>query len=499
MIDQLPHNSIVIIYLIYGLAFYTLGLAVALESQRISTNLPFARAMLPLAIFGLLHGIHEWMEMAARNASLPDASPLPVGVEGLRVVVLALSFAALLVFGLKLLHPNHYTLKTELYIGAGLFTLWLISVLVMALVIHPGDAMRLTVRSWLRMADTWSRYSLAIPGALISSYALWQQANALAAANQQRFANYLYVASATFFVYGLVGQVFVTETYLFPSRHINTALFERIVGVPVQLFRGLLAIVLALTLIPTLNMFELERQRKLAAAQQRARDELAQREAMRRDMLRHTVAAQEEERRRIARELHDEIGQTLTALSLGLQRLSETAADDPDSIKGSVHDLHVLTAAAVSELSHLVSDLRPSQLDHLGLAAALRSLVKDYQKRFDLEVDLKFAGQRRRLDADLELALFRIAQESLTNVVRHAQVKQVQVQLCFAPEKIELCIIDNGVGFLPEATQDSRGQHWGVLGMAERATQLQGSLDIQSDPGTGTQITASFPLNGKGE
>jgi len=187
MIDQLPHNSIVIIYLIYGLAFYTLGLAVALESQRISTNLPFARAMLPLAIFGLLHGIHEWMEMAARNASLPDASPLPVGVEGLRVVVLALSFAALLVFGLKLLHPNHYTLKTELYIGAGLFTLWLISVLVMALVIHPGDAMRLTVRSWLRMADTWSRYSLAIPGALISSYALWQQANALAAANQQRF------------------------------------------------------------------------------------------------------------------------------------------------------------------------------------------------------------------------------------------------------------------------------------------------------------------------
>ncbi len=150
-------------------------------------------------------------------------------------------------------------------------------------------------------------------------------------------------------------------------------------------------------------------------------------------------------------------------------------------------------------MSHLVSDLRPSQLDHLGLAAALRSLVKDYQKRFDLEVDLKFAGQRRRLDADLELALFRIAQESLTNVVRHAQVKQVQVQLCFAPEKIELCIIDNGVGFLPEATQDSRGQHWGVLGMAERATQLQGSLDIQSDPGTGTQITASFPLNGKGE
>ena len=494
MADWFPENSIILIYLIYGLAFFTLGLAVALEGPRLATDLPFARAMRPLSAFGLIHGAHEWLEMFIQESALHEQIELPIGLEALRVCALALSFGALIAFGIKLLYPNPYRLKTELYIGGGLSVLWLISVLVMALVIHPGEAMHLTVRSWLLMTDTWSRYSLAIPGALISSYALWQYASALNP-DQQRFANFLYLASATFFIYGLVGQVFVSETYLFPSHIINAELFERIVGVPVQLLRALLAIVLALTLIPTLNMFELERQKTLAAAQKRVQDELARREGLRREMFRHTVAAQEEERRRIARELHDEIGQTLTALSLGLHNVSQIASGNPASLPDAIKDLHSLTANAVTELSNLVYDLRPSQLDHLGLAAALRSLVKNYRKRFDLKVDLTFAGQRRRLEPDLELAIFRIAQEALTNVVRHAKVDVAQVQLGFDPDQIMLCISDSGVGFTPPQEQRSEDKHWGLLGMEERATQLNGTLQIASRPGAGTHITVCFPMS----
>lgn len=494
MADWFPTNSIVLIYLIYGLAFFTLGLAAALEGQRLATDLAFARAMRPLAAFGLIHGAHEWLEMFIQEGALHGAQQLPVGLEALRVCTLAMSFGALIAFGVKLLYPNRYRFKTELYVAGGLSVLWLISVLVMALVIHPGEAMRLTVRSWLLMTDTWSRYSLAIPGALISSYALWQYADVLSP-DQQRFANYLYLASATFFIYGVVGQVFVSETYLFPSHIINAELFERIVGVPVQLLRALLAIILAFTLIPTLNMFELERQNRLAAAQQRARDELSRREALRREMFRHTVAAQEEERRRIARELHDEIGQTLTALSLGLRNVTQIADGNPADLPGAIKDLHALTANAVTELSNLVYDLRPSQLDHLGLSAALRSLVKNYRKRFGLKVELTFAGQRRRLEPDLELAIFRIAQEGLTNIVRHAQVDLAQVQLGFEPDKITLCINDSGVGFTPPEEQRSEDKHWGLLGMEERATQLNGTLAIDSTPGSGTHIAVCFPMS----
>jgi signal transduction histidine kinase len=493
MTELLSESSIVGIYLIYGLAFFAMGLAVALETQRLSTNLPFARAMRPLAAFGLLHGVHEWMEMFIQESGFHNEIPLPVWFEGLRVTVLALSFASLMAFGFKLLYPNRYALKTELYIGGGMFTLWIISVLVMAVVIHPGDAMRLTVRSWLLMADTWSRYSLAIPAALVSSYALWQTANSLSA-EQQRFANFIYLSSATFFIYGVVGQVFVTETYFYPSHLINTQLFEAVVGVPVPLFRAVLAIILAVTLIPTLNMFEVERQTKLAAAQQRAHDELTRREMLRREMFRHTVAAQEEERRRIARELHDEIGQTLTALSLGLQNVGQIAQTNQEKLPDSLYDLHVLTAKAVTELSNLVSDLRPSQLDHLGLRAALHSLMQDYRKRFNLKVAFTCTGERRRLPGEIELAVFRIAQESLTNIVRHSKVNLAKVELTFAPETISVCIADEGVGFTPGEAPQSERQHWGIMGMAERATQLEGTLDIESTPGTGTRVLAQLPL-----
>lgn len=494
MIENLPINSIVGIYLVYGLAFFTMGLTVALEAQRLSSNLPIAQAMLPLAVFGLLHGIHEWIEMFIRETQFHGTQTVPVGVDALRVSVLALSFVALIAFGLKLLYPNQYDFRTEVSIGGGLFSLWIISVLVMALVIHPGEAMRMTVRSWLMMVDTWSRYSLAIPGALISSYALWKTAGTLGW-EQQRFTNYLYLASATFFIYGLVGQVFVSKTYLFPSQQINTELFERIVGIPVQLFRAGLAVILALTLIPALNMFELERRRQLEAAQRRARDELTRREELRREMLQHTVAAQEEERRRIARELHDEIGQTLTALSLGLQNVTQMARTNPDALEQRVHDLHKLTSTAVTELSNLVSDLRPSQLDHLGLSAAMRALVAEYRRRFNLNVDLQFTGHRRRLPAEMELAIFRIVQESLTNVVRHARTDRAQVQCCFEPDRVSLSVTDQGIGFEAQESARPDQKPWGLLGMMERATHLNGQLNIQSEPGQGTHIFAQFPLD----
>jgi signal transduction histidine kinase len=493
IMEFFPPNSIIAIYLVYGLAFFSLGLTVALEAQRSASRLDFARAMLPLAVFGLLHGAHEWLEMLIRDVELHNIGVLPTWVEILRVGMLSVSFASLMVFALKLRYPRKMPLKSELSIGGGMFLLWIVTVLVMAVIIHPGDAMRLTVRSWLRMTDTWSRYSLAIPGALLSSYALWQYARDLPPEHRY-FSRHLYRASVIFFVYGTVGQFFVEQTYLYPSQIINAELFEDVVGVPVQLIRAVLAVALAFTLIPALNMFEVERQQALANAEQRVRDELARREALRREMLKHTVDAQEEERRRIARELHDEIGQTLTALSLGLGGVEQLVSSEPDQAKSKLKDLHNLMVEAVSGLSNLVTDLRPSQLDHLGLAAALRSVSQDYKKRFDLQVRLDFVGKRRRLPSDIELGVFRIAQESLTNVVRHSGTKQADVRLSFLLDEVELCICDKGTGFIVADAQDDERKHWGLLGMEERATQLNGTLIVDSELGQGTNVVARFPL-----
>ncbi len=496
MTQLLPPNSIIVIYFFYGLAYFSLGLAALLEAQRAVSGLPFARAMLPLAAFALIHGGHEWLEMFIREAALHGYEDIPLWLEAVRVGALAISFAALVAFGVKVLYPRERLFSFELYAAGAMLLFWAATVLVLGLIIQPGDAMRLTVRSWLLMGDAWSRYSLAIPGAFLSGYALARQARSLAPA-QRRFAPYLYLAALTFFVYGAVGQLFVTESYLFPSNLINEHLFQSTLGIPIQLVRACMAMVLALTLIPTLNMFELERQQTLATAQQRARDELARREALRREMLQHTVAAQEEERRRIARELHDEIGQTLTALSLGLENLAQmVASGEQERLADAAKDLRQMTSNAVSELDHLVTDLRPSQLDHLGLGAAMRSLAKDYRQRFGLKVDLEFAGQRRRLPSDVELAIFRIAQEALTNVGRHAQVDEAQLRLSYEPQGVRLCIADQGRGFVLPDVPHHAHKNWGLLGMTERAAQVGGSLSIETAPGQGTKVLAWLPLNG---
>ncbi|MBN1965199.1 MAG: sensor histidine kinase [Anaerolineae bacterium] len=486
--------SLLVIYFFYGLAFFILGLAVAFEAQRSSSKLVFARAMLPLALYGLTHGAHEWLEMFILDAGLHGMAEVPLWVEGLRVSLLAISFAALIAFGVKLLYPSEQLLRSELYIGGGMLLFWFVSVLVMALVVRPGDAMHLTVRSWLLMADTWSRYSLGIPGGLISGYAVWRFARSLPE-EQRRFRRLLRLAALTFLVYGAIGQVFVRETYLFPSHILNDALFEQWFGVPVQLLRAVLAIAFGLTLIPCLNMFELERQRALSRAEQAARDELARREALRREMLRYVVGAQEEERRRIARDLHDEIGQTLTALTLGMRNASRLAESDPLHLPDMMEKLHTLTTDAVSQMGHLVNDLRPSQLDHMGLAAALRTLIHGYRERFDLVVELSFEGERRRLPGEIELAVFRISQEALTNVVRHATAHEAEVRLNFSPDTVQLTISDAGRGFAPvESALGRNVGHWGLLGMRERAEQLDGTLIIESEPGRGTRVVASIPL-----
>jgi signal transduction histidine kinase len=121
--------------------------------------------------------------------------------------------------------------------------------------------------------------------------------------------------------------------------------------------------------------------------------------------------------------------------------------------------------------------------------------MQDYRKRFNLKVAFTCTGERRRLPGEIELAVFRIAQESLTNVVRHSNEHQAKVELTFEPQSVKICIMDEGVGFAPDETQQSERQHWGILGMSERATQLNGTLEIESTPGAGTQVLAQLPLN----
>jgi signal transduction histidine kinase len=645
-------NSLAYIYFFYGLAFFAMGLAALLEVER-SSELRLARSVPWLAAFGLIHGGHEWFEMFEVMGHLSPRLPL----GQIRLVLLVVSFTCLAAFGFGLSRPDNSPRLTAMW-----RTLALVGVCLGGLIVLR---FWLSLSDWLVAASVWARYSLGIVGAAITSWALVSQGRAFANPGaQSRVASFgrdLAWAALAFALYGVVGQVFVTRSALPPSNIINSDLFLRLFGVPVQLFRGVMAAVVAITIIRALRVFETERNQRLREAEQaaleaerRVQRETAQlnrqlqeavnelsvlfemsrilattldwqvvlnlaaakavdllparaamillndpepgsavsvgfdapdcaplvekaqaigrsvieagthppdmqvasplmavplqakggligslvicmkdvqafepkrsllltlgrelgtalenarlyqrvqeREELRGDLLRQSVQVQEEERKRIARELHDGIGQTFTALALGLSGVEEMMPRDMNLARAQVGNLKELSTRAIAEMRHLVADLRPPQLDDLGLVPALHWLADEWRDRLSIDVHVQVIGHRHRLSPEVETVLFRIAQEALTNVAKHAHAQQTIIKLAFHQDqtqsRVELIVQDNGVGMTPEQVTHRQVPHqgWGLAGIQERASLVGGTFDIDSAPGHGTRLTIHIPL-----
>jgi signal transduction histidine kinase len=216
-------------------------------------------------------------------------------------------------------------------------------------------------------------------------------------------------------------------------------------------------------------------------------------------LLRQMITIQEEERKRIARELHDETSQQLTALALNLQALTEMMdmgnVQDTD-IRAMLNRIHQIVVQAHAEVSRLIRELRPTLLDTLGLPAAIRNLSETNLTPRGIHVTTEFKGmEQRRLSTEAELTLFRVAQEAMSNVLRHSEAKKAMIRLeCNANECI-LSIEDDGKGFnvseITHIEKDGRGA--GLFGIRERVGAVGGHAFVESQPGQGTKAIAKVP------
>ena len=703
-------RHIVAVFFLYGLAFFVMGLALLFASRRSST-LYFARAILPLALFGLLHAAHEWIEMFQKVAALSRGyTPTPLE-EALRVGVLVASFVMLLAFGLLLLIPQAQPgWRIALPIGV-IVVAWLAGTWLVAAQYNIGAAETLAV------ADSLSRYSMAIPGAVLGTWALMAQQRAFREEEMPQFGSALVWCAAALLLFGAVGQLFVRETVLAPSALLNSSNFLQWFGIPVQLFRGAMAAVLTFFMVRLLGAFEVENRRRFEQAnlaklqaqeatleterrtgQETAKlneelryvahrlsllldltnllgatsrlddrlhlalaetvmslpfadagtilltpkagqrpyvaasvedgsgdavpyqdsgnpldghtlpvaatpsaawvdlgeqcmvratalclhwdgtvvafelDEIAAQDECRRfpsptqvvalpltaqqiiigaivlarlrqdqyrlasaelalmtgiaqqlgtsvenallhqeaqrrervlaEVLRQVVGAQESERQRIARELHDATGQSLTAVALGLRGVEalltrqDGDAMDRRTLAEQVRELQSFSTSALRELRQIISDLRPPQLDDLGLAAALRWYVQAYAQRRTIAAQFHFEGDEIRLPAEYKTVLFRIAQEALTNVAKHADATQVDISLILDSSQASLTVRDDGRGFDTTSRRDGDADSsgWGLLGIEERANLLGGLATVESSPGAGTQVNVTVPI-----
>ena len=504
------NDRLILIYFVYGLAFYSLGLALIVESGR-SSEFGFARSMRLLAGFGFLHGTHEWIDMIGFIVNRLYDKPLPQWVIWLKLAVLTTSFISLIAFGEHLLARESIKRSPSWGITAALIMIYAISAIISPLIYALSET------GWQQALDVFARYILSIPGSLLASLALWRQRQSFLRQQMIPFATYLNWGIVALVLYGIVGQSFPVASPVFPSMFVNSDRFIEIFGFPVQLLRAVLATILTISMLAVLRSLEFESQKRvedlarhqieterkqaeelavlneelrtIAAERQQLLEEVRKRDARRGELLLHITAAQEAERQRIARELHDDTGQVLTGLALGLRGTRVMMTSDPEGTAEKISDLEQMATAALTGLRHLINDLRPPQLDDMGLVSALRFMRERLTEFNNVpEIEVKTLGDSYKLPKDVETALFRIAQEGVTNSLKHANASHIKVELDFR-EAPKLTITDDGIGFDEEDVMDMPERTaWGLIGVHERANLINADLKISSSSQNGTVL-----------
>jgi signal transduction histidine kinase len=480
----MPSPYFSLVYFFYGLTFFSMGLAILLELAH-GSDPHLRRAFRPLAAFGFFHAAHEWVEMWELQGILPGQYTHSMLWGGIDLAILAFSFLSLAAFGVFLIARSEPAQRFSLLIPLVLIAIWGLGMLI----IRGRFPLE---QDLIHVAHAWTRYVLAVPASLLACAGLIVQQREFRMAGMARFGRDSLWAAIAFLWYGLAGQTFPMESPLPPSNVINQDLFLEVFGFPVQIIRAIAAVLAAVFIIRVLRSFEVETRRRIADLQAARLEEAERREALRGEMLRRIVTAQEAERQRIARELHDETGQALTAIGLGLRGVGSSMRSDGDKSIDNLRQLEQLVEHSLIELQRLISDLRPSHLDDLGLGAALRWYAGEIENRLPLKVKVN-VSEETDLSTEMKTTLFRITQEALTNVIKHAAADQVKVILTYDAEGVRLEVVDDGVGFNQSAMQMASRPSWGLIGMQERATLLGGTFKATSYPGSGTRIEIYIP------
>lgn len=208
------------------------------------------------------------------------------------------------------------------------------------------------------------------------------------------------------------------------------------------------------------------------------------------------IKAQEEERKRVAREIHDGPAQAIANIVLRMEFCEKLLELKPDKVKGELQSLKELVRNTLQDIRKIIFDLRPMALDDLGLVPALRRYLEDYKSKYNLNTEFIFFGYERRLDNAVEVGLFRVVQEALNNVWKHARASKVIVRLEMGRDNVNILIKDDGQGFdVEQALANKQRESLGLTSMRERVELLGGTFILRSRPGQGTEILLKVPLN----
>lgn len=485
IVDILEINEVVLFFA-YGQVFFTLGLSVALQSRKHS-RLALARHLRWLAAFGITHSIYEW-----GHAFIPvQAAFLPADAIGflefVRTALLVTSFYLLLQFGMLVVWPySNYRWVTAALPAAILLTWVAVSIGTGAIVLaQTGLVLRLPASSDL------ARITLGFAGAATASLGMLRQAKLVAGISSPRIVWYFRFAAFCLASYAVVAGLIASRGEWTVAMFSNSPFFGGFSPIFPPMLRSIVGLGMAFAVIRGLEIFQIETDRFMEE-----RNELRLKEEVRSHLLARVIVAQEDERKRVARELHDETGQSLSAVIMGLGAAAETLTRDTVKAAEIVEDVREIAVRTLEGVRQIIVGLRPALLDDLGLAPALRRMAADYSRRSSVQVEVYSNELDGRLPPEVETVLFRILQEGMNNVARHSGAKRATLRLVRGKSEIRAMLEDDGIGFNPAEAMAhlETGCGLGLIGMRERASSVGGNVAIVSALGRGTKLDVRLPL-----
>jgi signal transduction histidine kinase len=468
-----------IIYFVYGLMFFVLGLAIALQSRH-SSRLDLARSLKWLALFGFLHGFNEWGDLFIPLQAAYLAPSIIRLLQYLHLFLLAASFICLFAFGAALLprrrraggmaHGRRGAALLEpikhykaLHVSLAILLLaWLV------IILGPFRLLYSDFNTWYNATNAMVRYLICLPGGFLTAYALRQHTLRLISPyNVPRIVRALQAAGVSMALYALAGGLIVPPVPFFPGNWLNTDVFTRLLIFPPQLLRALIGLAMAATTIRVLEVFGLETSRQIEAMEQR-----------------QILAA---ERERIARELHDGTIQKVYTAGL-LVRSAQNLTEPESPLAGRLATAVGVLDDAIGDLRQHLGELNAPALEQEPFASALGKLASDprFSSLVKVAVDLKLP-ESDSPEPERAAHILAIAQEALANAVRHAKARHILVAASRLDDRLELKVLDDGTG-LPEQVREGHG----LRNMRDRASLLRGELQVER-LNRGTCVSLNIP------
>ena len=496
---ELFETNRIIVLSVYGQVFFVMGLAVALQSRRRS-QLPLARPLGWLAAFGILHGLMEWgyLFVPIQAGFLPQ--PVIEALLLLQLVMKPISFALLFQFGVELLLSTRDARDdTRLVAGhpwlrwvpSASVLLWVVATLSLSATLPAdfapdrgpwlradeiGPALA-AVGAPLSVGDVVARLMIALPASMVVAVGLRHTTRLLGPVAGRGVTTALGAASIAFVIYGVLAGLVPLPAPFPPASLLNGRIVLETLGVPIEVFRSLTGLAIALAVIRSLELFEQETDRALA-------------DARRREMLLR-------ERERIGRDLHDGIIQSIYAAGLHLEQATAEVAPEQAATRARIGTVMSELNRITSDIRSTIFDLRSGELEARDAEAIVLAVADELQAHTLVRLDIHGEGLfRPRLRQDQAEQLHHLVTEAFSNILRHAHAGSVTVRMVCTQRRFSLEIRDDGRGFDASAVPERgrRGRAQGLANMRRRAELLGGELTIESEPGRGSALSLTMPV-----